>query len=501
MHPDCDLDLSAVPPVNATDLRQDLGLEHIVAAAARGDQFLWDVTDQALLHPLTDPARVLYRQHALSDCLWHPQMLRDLYAVTVEAVNAERAVHRAWFLSTDRPDTRLSRAVSVLDLLVDFLRRLRTLGEQNRDTIASPAFTSLFTMFATELSEDYLASITEHLRLLHLRDGSPMAVRIGPGNRVEDYRLLRPERARTRWVELLPTRARTSYSFEIPARDESGLAALAAMRDAGLTASADVLVASATHVLNFFRQLRAELAFYVGALNLHERLTELGLPTSFPHVHPDRSAPLSFTGLYDLGLALRTETRPVGNDLRPGTHALLVITGANSGGKSTFLRSIGIAQLLAQAGMGVPAEAMDLDLHSAVFTHFRREEDATMTSGKLDEELLRMSAIADAMEPGALMLFNESFASTYEREGSEIARDIVHALLDRAVRVVYVTHMYDLAQGFTAEHRADITSLRAERQTDGTRTFRIVEQAPLPTSYGADLYDRVFGAADHPAAG
>jgi DNA mismatch repair ATPase MutS len=124
-----------------------------------------------------------------------------------------------------------------------------------------------------------------------------------------------------------------------------------------------------------------------------------------------------------------------------------------------------------------------------------------MTSGKLDEELLRMSAIADAMEPGALMLFNESFASTYEREGSEIARDIVHALLDRAVRVVYVTHMYDLAQGFTAEHRADITSLRAERQTDGTRTFRIVEQAPLPTSYGADLYDRVFGAADHPAAG
>ena len=115
-----------------------------------------------------------------------------------------------------------------------------------------------------------------------------------------------------------------------------------------------------------------------------------------------------------------------------------------------------------------------------------------MTSGKLDEELQRMSNLADVMPAGALMLFNESFASTYESEGSEIARNIVRALLARAVRVVFVTHMYDLAHSFTDGHIPGVTSLRAERPADGRRTFRIVPGDPLPTSFGTDLYDRVF---------
>ncbi len=493
MHRAADWDLDAPRLVNAADLRQDLGLDQVLAAAARQDLFLWDNVDRALLSPLVDVADIRYRQHALSDALWHPQMLRDLYALAVEAIDAERSVHRAWFLSTDRPDARLHRAVSVLDLLVGFLRRLRTLGELHADTVASPAFTNLFESLSEELSEDYLETVTDHLRLLHLRDGVPMAVRIAPGNRVGDYQLLRPERPRMRWSELLPTRPRTSYSFEIPPRDESGFRALAAMRDSGLAETADVMAASALHVLDFFHQLRAELAFYVGALNLHERLAELGLTTCFPSMDSAEGHPeLSFHGLYDLALALRTGTAPVANDLRPGPHGLIVITGANSGGKSTFLRSIGLAQLLAQAGLGVPAEAMQVDARPAVFTHFRREEDPTMTSGKLDEELIRMSAIVDAMPAGSLMLFNESFGSTYEQEGSEIARNIVHALLDRDVRVGYVTHMYDLAQGFAAEQRADVTSLRAERRTDGTRSYRMIEGEPLPTSYGLDLYERVF---------
>ena len=65
---------------------------------------------------------------------------------------------------------------------------------------------------------------------------------------------------------------------------------------------------------------------------------------------------------------------------------------------------------------------------SGIFTHFIREEDATMMSGRLDEELRRMSAIADQISPHCLMLFNESFAATNEREGSEIGRQVVRAL-------------------------------------------------------------------------
>ena len=70
----------------------------------------------------------------------------------------------------------------------------------------------------------------------------------------------------------------------------------------------------------------------------------------------------------------------------------MVITGANQGGKSIFLRSIGVAQLMMQCGMFVPAEVFCASVCDGVSTHFKkREEDPTMTKGKLEEELSRMS--------------------------------------------------------------------------------------------------------------
>jgi len=71
----------------------------------------------------------------------------------------------------------------------------------------------------------------------------------------------------------------------------------------------------------------------------------------------------------------------------------------------------------------------------ALFTHYKREEDATMKSGKFDEELARMSDIADHLLPYSMLLFNESFAATNEREGSEIATQIVRALLEKGMTV------------------------------------------------------------------
>ncbi len=63
------------------------------------------------------------------------------------------------------------------------------------------------------------------------------------------------------------------------------------------------------------------------------------------------------------------------------------VTGANQGGKSTFLRSIGLSQLMMQCGMFVPAKYLCSNICESIFTHYKREEDTTMSSGKLDEEL------------------------------------------------------------------------------------------------------------------
>ena len=242
--------------------------------------------------------------------------------------------------------------------------------------------------------------------------------------------------------------------------------------------------------------LRTELAFYVGCLNLHRQLAAMGEPTAFPR--PENASELrrSFRGLYDLCLALNMKHKIVGNEANADGKVLMIVTGANQGGKSTFLRSIGLAQLMMQCGMFVPAEAYRASVCDGLFTHYKREEDAAMKSGKFDEEMKRMSVIADVIRPNSLVLFNESFAATNEREGSEIARQIVTALIERGVRVCFVTHLFEFAHTFFAQGRGNAVFLRAERQDDGVRTFKIVEGEPLQTSYGEDLYREIFEAEE-----
>ena len=120
-----------------------------------------------------------------------------------------------------------------------------------------------------------------------------------------------------------------------------------------------------------------------------------------------------------------------------------------------------------------------------------------MTSGKFDEELARMSGIADTLTPDSLLLFNESFAATNEREGSEIARQIVHALLETRVKIFFVTHLYEFAHAFWEDKLDGALFLRAERQVNGQRTFKLLPGEPLETSFGVDLYKEIFDGASH----
>ena len=145
-----------------------------------------------------------------------------------------------------------------------------------------------------------------------------------------------------------------------------------------------------------------------------------------------------------------------------------------------------------QCGMFVPAESFSANVYDGIFSHFKREEDITMKSGKLDEELKRMSEIVDHLTLNSFMLFNESFAATNEREGSEIARQITSGLLEKGIKVFFVTHQYEFAHSYYDKKIENTIFLRAERQADGTRTFKLIEGEPLQTSYGKDLYNRIF---------
>jgi DNA mismatch repair ATPase MutS len=142
--------------------------------------------------------------------------------------------------------------------------------------------------------------------------------------------------------------------------------------------------------------------------------------------------------------------------------------------------------------MFTPAETFRANVCDGLFTHFKREEDITMESGKLDEELKRTSLIVDRLTLNSIVLFNESFAATNEREGSEIARQITMGLVEKGIKVFFVTHQYEFAHGLYERKMPNAVFLRADRETDGTRTYKLSAGEPLQTSYGEDLYKRVF---------
>ena len=247
-----------------------------------------------------------------------------------------------------------------------------------------------------------------------------------------NYTLRKPKNLPESLVARLMTPRPPAYTFRLAPRDDAGAKVLGELTDQGLNLVANALSQSNDHILNFFTMLRTELAFYVGCLNLSEQLAKKREPIAFPTPAALGERKLTFRGLYDVCLTFKIDRRVVGNDLSADGRDFVIVTGANQGGKTTFLRSLGLAQLMMQCGMFVPAESFSANLCSHVFTHYRREEDATMKSGKLDEELKRCSAIVDQIAPDAILLFNESFASTNEREGSEIARQITSALLKGA---------------------------------------------------------------------
>jgi DNA mismatch repair ATPase MutS len=481
--------LQQLLPWNEQALTQDLGLDILFNAMAAGDNFLFEVAKAAVLSSVTDLDTIRYRHHVFRDCSKHEAIVRNIYRLAIEAIEGERKNHFSFFARY--PVGILSRAVSVLRMFVGMLKTLRAIADHHAGKFESDGFSRLFAMLRQELSDEYFARIEKHLKQLKFRKGVLISAELGHGNKGTNYVLRKPHEDKRNWIARLLSQKTPGYTFVLHPRDEGGARALSELRDQGVNLVANALAQATDHILSFFEMLRTELAFYIGCLNLHRQLVDMREPTCFPAPAGERK--LSFSGVYDAGLALSAGRKVVGNDLDADGKDLIVITGPNTGGKSTFMRSLGLAQLMMQAGMFVPAEIFAAEVRDGVFTHYKREEDVTMESGKLDEELGRMSDIVDKITPNSMALFNESFAATNEREGSEIARQITNALVESGVKVFFVTHLYEFAHGLYEKKMPNAVFLRAERRADGTRTFRMIEGEPLQTSYGKDVYDSVFG--------
>ena len=493
MYRDRDFDSEAALRNRHEDLTQDLELNTLFTAMAKKDQFLFDISKQVILTGLDNIDSIKYRQDILRDCLENAEIVREIYQLTLIA---KQNKHRRWLgIYARNPRGILSSAVQMMLMFSELLKELKTISDKYAKNFSSEGFVTFFTMIGNELDQAYLMEIDDHLKALQFKNGMLASVNLGKGNEGDAYTLRLPKKGSTSWIRAIVGRlSNTSpeHSFVIPSNDESGHRTLSELIDRSVRDAAEALAKSANHVDNFFKNLQNELAFYLGCLNLADKLKDLNSPISFPVVHPAHHKVHDFQELYDVCLALTINEEVVGNTVNASGKEMIIITGANQGGKSTFLRSVGLAQLMMEAGMYVPAEHFEANISDGVFTHYKREEDTTMKSGKLDEELVRMSKIVDQLSSHALVLFNESFSSTNESEGSEIARQITQALIDSHIMVAFVTHMYTFAHAYYEESRPDFVFLRAEREPDGSRTFKLTEGAPLETSFGKDIFNQVF---------
>ena len=191
-----------------------------------------------------------------------------------------------------------------------------------------------------------------------------------------------------------------------------------------------------------------ELQFYLAYLEYTEPLRTAGLRFCYPEVSA-ASKEISAAGTFDLPLArkLITQGMPViTNDFRlDGRERIIVVTGPNQGGKSTFARTFGQLHHLASVGCPVPGSAARLFLADRVFTHFEREEDLARMSGKLEDDLVRIGEILHAATPDSILVLNETFSSTTLHDARFLGTKLLTTVMRLDALCVYVTFVDDLA--------------------------------------------------------